>query len=80
MRVSVITDVLLYEGIVASLVLPFIIHFLKSKSRFGTYLITGSAWFMTWIFRQMTVGIVTQYKKNHNIPIKHYYLNIPFIN
>ena len=79
MRISVITDVLLYEGIVAAMVLPIIIHYLKSKNRLGTYVVTGLAWFMTWILRQFTVNVVKQYKENHNIPIKHFYLNIPFI-
>ena len=80
MRVSVITDVLLYEGMVGALLFSFLLFYLKSRDHLSAYVITALAWFTTWIFRQLTVSIITQYKKNHNIPVKHFYLNIPFIN
>lgn len=76
MRVEVITDVLIYEGIVASIVSPLLIYYLKSRDKMSAYFTTGLVWFVVWVLRQFTRNLVEAYKRHYGIPVRTFHVNI----
>ena len=80
MRMKVISDVMLWQGIVASLLFPLFLYYLRQhQDDMSAYAITAIAWFSTWIFRQFTVNAILQYKEKHNIPVHDFYIHLPFL-
>ena len=78
MKVEVISDVLIYEGIVASIVSPLLIYYLKSRDKMNAYFTTGLVWFIVWVLRQFTKNLVQAYKHHYGKPVRIFDVNIPF--
>jgi hypothetical protein len=77
-KFAVISDVQIAEGVVASIIFPAILYFMKNYNKKTMYVATLVAWFITWLIRKFTVNTFMKYKTHYNEPVKTYYIDLPF--
>ena len=77
MRVEIINDLQLYEGIVAAIVFPILKFVFLDKLFLNRYLTTSLAWFLTWICRRFITNFALAYKKEYGTKIKDFFISIP---
>lgn len=65
----ILKDYQIIEGIVASIIFPFFVFYFRNVQRISKYTLlylTMLGWYITWIFRKMSVNLYLKLKKDYN--------------
>lgn len=76
MKIGILNQEQLIEGITASIFFPLTILFFRNMDHSSFFLYSMLAWFTTWIARKISVNIYLHFKKQYNWTNDTYYLNI----
>ena len=76
MKLNIISQEQLVEGIIASIIFPLSVIFYKSYNKKSFFVYTMLAWMTTWIMRKLTVNIYHYYYKKYNLEHVVYSVNI----
>ena len=76
MKLNIISQEQLVEGIIASIVFPLSVMFYKNYEKKSFFIYTMLAWITTWIMRKLVVNIYHYYYRKHNLKHVVYSINI----
>ena len=75
-ELSILTDVNVVEGVVASIMFPLLIYITR-RYNFGIITSSAVSWFITWVFRKASVNIYEKYLQDTKQNVKYYNISIP---
>lgn len=76
MKLYLLNDVQLLEGLVGSLIMPLLIIFFRYTEKIHFLYSSILAFFLTWIVRKITVNNYVSYKKSRGDKIYNYELTL----
>lgn len=70
MEVPLLSDINILEGVVASVTFPLLIYLTRFHYKLGLFWSSSISWFITWVFRKVSVNLFKFYRRYDDVPEK----------